>query len=119
MCASLTQQLIYGQLAQGNPQKAHTTGGFYGMSPPTRTTGAANPLGLDSAWRNTAYKATHSNLQALKEMNVPSCLRNSANGDILCIPESPDCGFLSAEFEVFDREEEDNRASPASCMTHY
>ena len=104
---------------QGNTQKGHTTGGFYGMSPPTRTNGAANPLGLDSGWRNTAYKATHSNLQALREMSVPSCLRNNANGDVLCIPESPDCGFLSAEFEVFDGDEEDDRASPASCMTHY
>lgn len=89
------------------------------MSPPTRTSGAANPLGLDSTWRNTAYRATHSNLQALREMSAPSCLRNSTGGDILCIPESPDCGFLAAEIEVFDEEEEDNRASPASCITHY
>ena len=104
---------------QGNPQKGHATGCFYGMSPPTRTTGAANPLGLDSTWRSTAYRATHSNLQALREISAPSYLRNSVSGDILCIPESPDCGFLSAELEVFDGEEEDHRASSASCVTHF
>lgn len=92
---------------------------FYGMSPPTRTTGAANPMGMDSAWRSTAYKATHSNLQALREMSAPSFVRNNMSAAILCIPESPDCGFLSAEFEVFDSEEEERRASPESCQTSY
>ena len=116
MLCNLPCNMLQGGNQPGQPANSTC---FYGMSPPTRATGAANPLGLDSAWRSTAYKATHSNLQALQEMSAPSFLRNNSNGDILCIPESPDCGFLSPEFEVFDIEEDDRRASPESCNTSY
>ena len=91
---------------------------FCGVSPPTRVTGAANPLGLDTAWRNTEYKAcTHSNLQALREMSE-SALHSNAYGDVLSIPDSPDLGFLSADFDVFENLDE-RRNSPASDQTNY
>lgn len=91
---------------------------FCGVSPPTRATGAANPLGLDTAWRHTAYKAcTHSNLQALREMSE-SALHRNVCGDVLCIPDSPNLGFLSAEFDGFENLDE-RRTSPASDQTNY
>ena len=91
---------------------------FCGVSPPTRVTGAANPLGLDTAWRNTEYKAcTHSNLQALREMSE-SALHSSVYGDVLSIPDSPGLGFLSAEFDGCGHLDE-RRSSPASDQTNY
>lgn len=92
---------------------------FCGVSPPTRASGAANPLGLDTAWRNTAYKAcTHSNLQALREMSESAFLHSNLYGDILSIPDSPELGFLSAEFDGFE-EMDERRTSPRSDQTHY
>lgn len=92
---------------------------FCGVSPPTRSSGAANPLGLDTAWRNTAYKAcTHSNLQALREMSESAILHSNVYGDVLSIPDSPELGFLSAEFDGFD-EMDERRTSPASDQTNY
>ncbi|KAL0047907.1 hypothetical protein WJX82_002934 [Trebouxia sp. C0006] len=92
---------------------------FCGVSPPTRSSGAANPLGLDTAWRNTAYKAcTHSNLQALREMSESAILHSNVYGDVFSIPDSPELGFLSAEFDGFD-EMDERRTSPASDQTHY
>ncbi|KAL3151811.1 hypothetical protein ABBQ38_012779 [Trebouxia sp. C0009 RCD-2024] len=91
---------------------------FCGVSPPTRATGAANPLGLDTAWRHTAYKAcTHSNLQALREMSE-SALHRNVYGDVLSIPDSPNLGFLSADFDGFENLD-DRRTSPASDQTNY
>ncbi|KAL3159095.1 hypothetical protein ABBQ32_011093 [Trebouxia sp. C0010 RCD-2024] len=91
---------------------------FYGVSPPTRATGAANPLGLDTAWRHTAYKAcTHSNLQALREMSE-SALHRNVYGDVLSIPDSPNLGFLSEDFDGFENLDE-GRTSPASDQTNY
>lgn len=92
------------------------------MSPPTRAAGAANPLGLDTAWRNTAYKAcTHSNLQALREMSEVALMHSNVHGGILSIPESPaspDMGILSAEFDDLENMD-DRRSSPASDQTTY
>lgn len=93
---------------------------FCGVSPPTRATGAANPLGMDTAWRNTAYKAcTYSNLQALREMSESAFMHSNVCGDALSIPDSPELGFLSAEFDGFEEMDESRKASPESDLTHY
>ncbi|CAL8466055.1 g5591 [Coccomyxa elongata] len=73
---------------------------WLGVSPPTRTTGAANPLVQDFNWRSNAYRCSHSNLQALREIDARgvSFLRcSSQGGDSRLLVESPEYGLLSAE----------------------
>ncbi|EIE18558.1 transcription factor NF-E2 [Coccomyxa subellipsoidea C-169] len=73
---------------------------WLGISPPTRTTGAANPLVQDFNWRSNAYRCSHSNLQALREIDARgvSFLRcSSQGGDSRLLVESPDYGLLSAD----------------------
>lgn len=41
---------------------------YLGVSPPVRS-GAANPLSHDRSWTKSAYSASHSNLQALRELD--------------------------------------------------
>ncbi|GBF97549.1 hypothetical protein Rsub_10150 [Raphidocelis subcapitata] len=41
---------------------------YLGMSPPVRS-GAANPWAHDRSWARTAYSASHTNLQALRELD--------------------------------------------------
>ncbi|KAK9902196.1 hypothetical protein WJX75_007405 [Coccomyxa subellipsoidea] len=73
---------------------------WLGVSPPTRTTGAANPLVQDFNWRSNAYRCSHSNLQALREIDARgvSFLRcSSQGGDSRLLVESPEYGLLSAD----------------------
>jgi hypothetical protein len=41
---------------------------FYGVSPPVRS-GAANPCSHDPTWARRAYSASHTNLEALRELD--------------------------------------------------
>ncbi|KAK9808313.1 hypothetical protein WJX73_000085 [Symbiochloris irregularis] len=43
---------------------------FLGMSPPTRAAGAMNPLVQDWTWKSNVMQCSHSNLQALREMDA-------------------------------------------------
>lgn len=68
---------------------------FWGVSPPVRSGwaggaaigGAANPIAHDNTWARAAYSASHTNLQALREIesNGVSFLR----GDLLKLGSTP------------------------------
>lgn len=80
---------------------------FLGVSPPTRSMGAANPLVQDALWRQDPYRASHCNLQALREMDARcggAFLRSGgACGDYRLLVGSPDVaslGGLSAASEA-------------------
>ncbi len=60
--------------------------------------GAANPLSHDRSWKVAAYSASHTNLQALRELDSAgeSFLRGSADcGDSRLLLGSPDMTLLS------------------------
>lgn len=117
------QQILQGQ-GSSTPK---TT--FFGVSPPTRATGVANPLVQSQEWRSNARKASHSNLEILKDIDshgVPF-LRNTSFGDCRVLLETPESGSgllsgaSSVECEaddVFGFQEQD-RDSPASCQSHF
>ncbi|KAI8471745.1 MAG: hypothetical protein J3K34DRAFT_520274 [Monoraphidium minutum] len=57
------------QASRGFPTFARTpTLTYLGVSPPVRS-GAANPWAHDAAWARAAYSASHTNLQALRELD--------------------------------------------------
>lgn len=67
-------------------------GGFYG--------GAANPLAHDASWTSfAAYSASHTNLQALRELDArgASFLRSVPSGDPALVLGSPDLQPLAEE----------------------
>lgn len=77
---------------------------FLGVSPPTRSMGAANPLVQDAVWKCNARTASRSNLQALREMDAAgvSFLRSGSCGDYRLLIGSPEFDLLS---EASDAEE--------------
>ncbi|CAL5228432.1 g11566 [Coccomyxa viridis] len=94
--ASEIRKIMQRGTNHGSPAPAS----WLGMSPPTRTTGAANPLVQDFNWRSNAYRCSHSNLQALREIDargVSFLQCSSQGGDSRLLVESPDYGLLSAE----------------------
>jgi hypothetical protein len=106
-------------------------------SPPPRTAGAMNPLVQDFNWKSNAYRASHSNLQALREIDRSlsdaygvSFLRSASHGDCRLLIGSPDFGFLSdasdqEEYNVYPRHNTcsvasgRDKLSPMSCQTRY
>jgi len=55
-----------------NTGDAYPSTTFLGVSPPVRGGfhgGAANPVVADSTWKSCAYNASHTNLQALRELD--------------------------------------------------
>ncbi len=48
-------------------------------------------------------------------MSESALLHSNVYGEVLSIPDSPELGFLSAEFDEMD----ERRTSPASDQTHY
>lgn len=90
-----------------SPPQGHSTGGpsgpcfFLGVSPPTRSGGAANPLVQDALWRRDPYAACRCNLQALREMDARAGGAflgggSGGRGDYRLLLGSPDVGALSA-----------------------
>ena len=70
---------------------------FLGVSPPVRSAGAANPLVQDWNWRSNAYKSSHSNLQALREIDARGVSFLRMSGDSALLIESPEAtGVLGA-----------------------
>jgi hypothetical protein len=67
---------------------------FLGISPPRRSAGAANPLVQDWNWRSNAYKCSHSNLQALREIDARGVSFLRMSGDSALLIESPEQGGL-------------------------
>jgi len=74
-------------------QNSPPASSYLGMSPPVRSGysgGAANPLAHDHNWMGSAYNASHTNLQALKELD-PSGLHFLSSQ--LSSPRSVEGGF--------------------------
>lgn len=70
---------------------------YFGVSPPVRSGfcgGACNPLAHDSKWKFNAYSASHTNLQALRELDSAgiSFLRTATHSaDAALVLGSPEC----------------------------
>lgn len=80
---------------------------FLGVSPPVRGGffgGAANPLAHDASWKGTAYSASHTNLQALRQLDSTgpiSFLRSGPSGDARLLLGSPlETAALAEEAEA-------------------
>lgn len=107
---------------------------FLGVSPPTRSMGVANPLVQDALWQRDPYRATHCNLQALREIDAHgiSFLRADNRGDWRLLIGSPESAFLAEAAAEESSEGEQlqaaatpssvarrarERTSPSSCST--
>ena len=93
-----------------------------------RSAGAANPLVQDVLWKADPYKASHCNLQALREMDAragASFLCTGSRGDYRLLIGSPDYDSLSqlvAEQEAHcggAQPPPAERAPPASRQTDW
>ncbi|KAK9804275.1 hypothetical protein WJX72_004335 [[Myrmecia] bisecta] len=84
----------------GSPPSAS----WLGVSPPTRATGAANPLVSDFNWKKQVKMSSHNNLQALREMDAHgvSFLRSTSFGDCRLLLESPEYGLLAGSLSDTD-----------------
>eukprot|EP00884_Botryococcus_braunii_P002360 jgi/Botrbrau1/12124/Bobra.0186s0041.1 len=104
-------QILQKSTAQSVPVK------YFGISPPTRTGGAVNPLVQDNNWLEKARQCSHKNLQALKEIEEMSGVTflhsSSCNGISGLFDVSPDdSGLLSK----VDEDTEENAACNTTCL---
>lgn len=93
-----------GATAPGAPDAAVS---IFGVSPPVRSGcygGAANPIAHDHSWKRCAYNASHSNLQALREIDSAGAgfLRSVQGGDPSLLLGSPEFSFCEGG-ELFPR----------------
>lgn len=101
---------------------------FLGVSPPVRSGcygGAANPLSHDWSWKRTAYSASHTNLQALRELDSSgeSFLKGKMSGcDAQLVLGSPELAPLAEAAEWSDAASDTTTTTeytPFSCHTEY
>ncbi|GFR45818.1 hypothetical protein Agub_g7274 [Astrephomene gubernaculifera] len=114
------------RILQRQPPDAANT--FLGVSPPVRSGcygGAANPILHDSSWSACALNASHSNLQALRELDSQhSFLR--CTGDYRLLLGSPDVRSLveevterSALQQPQPQQEPRHHLLPFTCRAQY
>jgi len=119
-CGHETQELqaiLQNSSFVGSPTKS-----FLGVSPPLRSGwagGAANPISHDKTWTRSAYSASHTNLQALREIESSgiSFLRGMDHNHILL--GSPDftSHCLSEEISWTNSCQLEPNHGAASCNT--
>ncbi|GIL88034.1 hypothetical protein Vretimale_6395 [Volvox reticuliferus] len=113
-------------ILQGQTPDAPIT--YLGISPPVRSGfygGAANPIQHDSTWSACAFNASHSNLQALRELDMQhSFLR--CTGDYRLLLGSPDMrSFMeevaerSSQVQSQAQQESSRHLLPFTCRAQY
>lgn len=109
---------------QKNPAAEGQTS-FLGVSPPVRSGcfgGAANPWSHDRSWKMSAYSASSTNLQALRELDSEgeSFLKVKESGAGLVVlgleerlPDPADCSDAGSDTTAV------NECAPFTCHTEY